>query len=321
MRSRDEHSLLFDLDALMSEEPPADPLPFDENPARAPTMVPLVPLVPIAAPPRRSRLITALTAVAVVLAGGLALAAAGGVAWSLSQPAETSIAEPPTAQTPTRIVVGQRPTESPPTPDPPAAVTVATALIPTPPPAEPPTAAAPEAEPQRAARRTPKTRPTRKTPRARPEKPRAPKPPQVEDRPPAPETRAITVAPKPESAPESAIDEVDRMLGILDEGQQTPSGSDPEPPPVRHAPIALPERLTRPQIMRGVQKINPRMRACPGAGRYEATLRITPAGRVDRVTVRGDDPAARACVERTVRQMTFPRFGGDAMSVKLPFML
>lgn len=317
-----ERSQLIDLDALMAGEPPA-PLPFDAPPTRAPT---LTPLIPIAAPPRRPHIVSVLTTIALALAGGLALAAAaGGVAYSLSG-GPGAVATTPADATPTRVVVGEPtpPIQTPQPTDPivesPSAI--AKSEMPATAPAEPEVAPAPkvtaeskaEAEPTPAPRaRTERVTRTRPTPRPRPIRP-APPQPAVEDR---PEPAAPAIATAKPAEPDPAEAELKRLFDDLDR----PAVADPRPPTVRHETVALPERLTRRQILSAVRRISPRMKNCGGDGRYDAELRIAPAGRVETVTVRGADPAVAACVKQNVRRMSFPRFGGDPMTIQLPFLM
>ncbi len=310
-----DRSQLIDLDALMASETPPTPLPFDAPPARAPSMTPLI---PIAAPPRRPQIVSVLTTVALALAGGLALAAtAGGIAYSLSGGPGAVASSPINAQL-TRIAVGD-PTPAAPTP-PVAPIELETPPVEAPPPPddgpadvpEPKVATAPVVEPSRPERPARRTRPA---PRPRQPRPAPPRP-TVEDR---PEPAAPTVAthtPAPRKA-DPADDEVQRLLDGLDR----PGGAEPQAPTLRHETVTLPERLTRRQILRAVRRVSPRMKDCGGEGRYDAELRISPAGRVDSAAVRGADPAVAACVKQNVRQMNFPRFGGEAMSIELPFLL
>lgn len=313
---RREHSVLFDLDALARTQGEGDPFEAAPSPAAAP-------IAAVRCPPPPRRWVPTLTTVALILAGSLALAAAGGATWHLmtrTQPAPE----------PTRIAVGD------PTPMPsptveqaaPDAIEAPGATTEDAPPAAP--EAAPEAESgaEAEAAASAPARPTaRRTERSRADssraEPRRPRPTRTaqraaaEDRPepaPPPAATAVTAQPKAER---EALDDVDRMLRGLDADRT----ETPRPPDVVHTAVALPERLTRRQILHAVRRVGPRINQCGGEGTYRARLRITPAGRVERVAVTGGAPGARPCVERHVRGMSFPRFGGDAMSIELPFRM
>ncbi len=311
---RREHSVLFDLDALARTQGDGDPFEAPPSPAAAP-------IAAVHCPPPPRRWVPILTTVALILAGSLALAAVGGATWHLM----TRTQPTPPAPEPTRIAVGD-PTPMPSSPvdqAAPSAIEGPTPTVADAPPAAP--EAAPEAEAEAEARAEPEVAaPTPPRPTTRRAEPRRPRPTRTaqraaaaEDRPettPPPVAPAVAAQPKAER---EALDDVDRMLRGLDADRP----ETPRPPDVVHTAVALPERLTRRQILHAVRRVGPRINQCGGEGTYRARLRITPAGRVERVTVTGGAPGARSCVERHVRGMSFPRFGGDAMSIELPFRM
>lgn len=292
--ARDENSVLFDLDALFA----GDDTPGDQPAILPPTAVAIPgPLIPS---PGRSRAVSILTTIAVVLAGGIALAAAGGVAWRMSieeTPADamSEAIDPVIEAAPARIVIAA-------TAPAPEVQTPPPEFGPPAPPAAPEAPAEPEAEETRQSGARPRPRPRRPRPRPTPR--------------PEHETGArpeAAPAPTPQPVADPVMDEVGDILGVLDR--------DPTPPEVRHVTVTLPERLTRKQIVYVARKTGPKMRGCSGDGIYRVSLRILPGGQVQEADVRGADPAVAACVQRHALQMTFPRFGGDPMRLTLPFSL
>lgn len=90
---------------------------------------------------------------------------------------------------------------------------------------------------------------------------------------------------------------------------------------------ALPERLSRSQIMDAMSTVKGRVQACydrykvPGLTNVQ--IKIAGSGRVDSAAVEGlfAGTETGACVEAAVRGARFPAFAAPSMSVKYPFML
>lgn len=163
-----------------------------------------------------------------------------------------------------------------------------------------------------------------RTQRARPARPA---------RKPAPRDAPAAAAEKPAPRParraparkkEESTAGVDDLLGALDgsgggaksRGSAAPAG-DP----------ALPERLTRSQILTVVKRNARAVRACRPADTDGSTVIIdivvAPSGQVTDAAVDGPQKGTPvgACVERVVRAFRFPPFGGEPLRLRLPLQL
>lgn len=166
--------------------------------------------------------------------------------------------------------------------------------------------------------------------------------PQAEDRPAERVAAAPTPAPAPpkparRAAKRPAKDdgELDDLLGSLDNpGKASTARSARRPSaPSRPKPPAadplLPEKLSKSDILKVVNKNASRVKSCsarqPGAsGVVKVSLRISRDGRVSSADIKGGEfkgTPVGDCVERTVRAFQFPAFSGPPIPVSLPFRL
>jgi hypothetical protein len=134
---------------------------------------------------------------------------------------------------------------------------------------------------------------------------------------PAHETRqgpGAEAATRPEPAPAK-----ERASGSVDEAVSKPAAKGA----ARDA--GLPRSLSREQVSRGLKAVGPRIRRrcdSPGGGVVVMEVVISGSGRVSRAVVsQASSAGAGRCVARAVRRARFPRFGGDPITVKYPFVL
>jgi hypothetical protein len=85
---------------------------------------------------------------------------------------------------------------------------------------------------------------------------------------------------------------------------------------------AVPQRLSREQVITAMNRVQPAVTACFGGTRGSAMAAITIIGRTGRVTtaqISGQGGAVGSCIARAVRGATFPRFADDSLTIRYPF--